>query len=114
MNLESIISVLGEDWGRMKALIRSSLHSDVALLVQTNDSLISHSGKMLRPLISLLAARALGTPCEDSLRYAAASELLHNATLMHDDVADESSERRGSPTVSALLGPSAEIGRAHV
>lgn len=109
MNLESIISVLGEDWGRMKALIRSSLHSDVALLVQTNDSLISHSGKMLRPLISLLAARALGTPCEDSLRYAAASELLHNATLMHDDVADESSERRGSPTVSALLGPSAAV-----
>ncbi len=93
----------------MKALIRSSLHSDVGLLEQTNEGLVSHSGKMLRPLISLLTSRALGFPGEDSLRYAAAVELLHNATLLHDDVADESSERRGCPTVSALLGPSAAV-----
>ncbi len=109
MNAERIISILGEDWGRMKALIGSSLQTDVTLLKDTNDNIILHSGKMLRPLISLLTARALGTPGGDSLRYAAASELLHNATLMHDDVADESSERRGYPTVSALLGPSAAV-----
>ncbi len=93
----------------MKVLIRSSLHSDVCLLEQTNEAIVSHSGKMLRPLISLLIARALGTPGDDSLRYAAAVELLHNATLMHDDVADESSERRGRPTVSATLGSSAAV-----
>ena len=109
MNAERIISILGEDWGRMKALIGSSLQTDVSLLKDTNDNIILHSGKMLRPLISLLIARALGIPGGDSLRYAAASELLHNATLMHDDVADESSERRGYPTVSALLGPSAAV-----
>lgn len=93
----------------MRELIRSDLHSDVALLEDVNSRVLSHSGKMLRPLICLLVAKALGEPNDDSLHYAAASELLHNATLMHDDVADESSERRGVPTVAALLGPSAAV-----
>lgn len=93
----------------MRELIRAGLHTDVALLEDVNGQVFAHSGKMLRPLISLLVAKALGEPNNDSLHYAAASELLHNATLMHDDVADESSERRGAPTVSAMLGPSAAV-----
>lgn len=93
----------------MRELIRAGLHTDVALLEDVNGRVFAHSGKMLRPLISLLVAKALGEPNDDSLHYAAASELLHNATLMHDDVADESSERRGAPTVSAMLGPSAAV-----
>ena len=93
----------------MRELIRVGLHTDVALLEDVNGQVFAHSGKMLRPLISLLVAKALGEPNDDSLHYAAASELLHNATLMHDDVADESSERRGAPTVSAMLGPSAAV-----
>lgn len=101
--------MLGEDWTRMRELIRAGLHTDVALLEDVNGQVFAHSGKMLRPLISLLVAKALGEPNDDSLHYAAASELLHNATLMHDDVADESSERRGAPTVSAMLGPSAAV-----
>lgn len=101
--------MLGEDWTRMRELIRAGLHTDVALLEDVNGQVFAHSGKMLRPLISLLIAKALGEPNDDSLHYAAASELLHNATLMHDDVADESSERRGAPTVSAMLGPSAAV-----
>lgn len=109
MNIGEIISLLGEDWTRMRELIRAGLHTDVALLEDVNGQVFAHSGKMLRPLISLLVAKALGEPNDDSLHYAAASELLHNATLMHDDVADESSERRGAPTVSAMLGPSAAV-----
>lgn len=93
----------------MRELIRAGLHTDVTLLEDVNGQVFAHSGKMLRPLISLLVAKALGEPNDDSLHYAAASELLHNATLMHDDVADESSERRGAPTVSAMLGPSAAV-----
>ncbi len=93
----------------MRELIRAGLHTDVALLEDVNGQVFAHSGKMLRPLISLLVAKALGEPNDDSLHYAAASELLHNATLMHDDVADESSERRGAPTVSAMLDPSAAV-----
>ena len=90
----------------MSDYIRRALNSDVPLLNSVNDTVLSHSGKMLRPMVTLLLARACGTPGEDTFRYAAALELLHNATLMHDDVADSSSERRGLPTISALLGPS--------
>ena len=81
----------------------------MSLLEETNEKILSHGGKLLRPMLSLLVSRALGTPNDDSIRYAAGAELLHNATLMHDDVADESSERRGMPTVSAMLGPSAAV-----
>lgn len=109
MSRDEIIAYLGDDWRGMLDLVRSSLESDVLLLKDTNESVLSRSGKLLRPMISLLISRALGTPTEDSLRYAAACELLHNATLLHDDVADESSLRRGQPTVSALLGPSAAV-----
>lgn len=93
----------------MTALMHGSLCTDVALLSNTNGSLLANTGKLLRPMICLLVAKALGEPGEDSVRFAAAVELLHNATLMHDDVADASSKRRGVPTVSALLGPDAAV-----
>lgn len=105
MNREEINAYLGADWDRVKSLIRSHLHTDVLLLEQTNDRILSHAGKMLRPAVCLLIANAISHPTEDSICYAAAAELLHNATLIHDDVADESAERRGNPTLSALLGP---------
>ena len=104
MSRPDIIRYLGSDWDRTLALIRSRLHSDVSLLEETNGRILDNGGKMLRPMVALLIARAIGEPTEDSLRYAAVSELLHNATLIHDDVADESAERRGHPTLSALLG----------
>lgn len=109
MRKEYIIELLGEDWDGMTSILKESLLSDVGLLNKTNKEVLSHSGKLLRPMICLLMAKALGQPNSDSRRYAAACELLHNATLMHDDVADESPERRGRPTVSALLGPSGAV-----
>lgn len=109
MNKENIIELIGEDWTGMTSILKETLLSDVGLLNKTNEEVLSHSGKLLRPMICLLMAKALGQPNGDSRRYAAACELLHNATLMHDDVADESSERRGRPTVSALLGPSGAV-----
>ena len=104
MSRQDIIGYLGSDWDRTMDLIRSQLHSDVALLELTNGQLLANAGKMLRPMVSLLVARAIGMPTQDSVCYAAATELLHNATLIHDDVADGSAERRGKPTVSALFG----------
>ena len=109
MIIESVKEYLGADWTELEKLLRSSLATDVKLLQSVNDSILASSGKRLRPMICLLTARALGRPNMDSLRYAAACELLHNATLLHDDVADESPERRGRPTVSALFGPSAAV-----
>lgn len=111
MTLDEVRTFLGKDWEDTDALIRSSLKSDIDLLDSTNAAILSHSGKRLRPMISLLVARACagggGNP--DSIRFAAAAELLHNATLLHDDVADRSSERRGFPTVMSLLGSSASV-----
>lgn len=89
--------------------MRDSLHTDVDLLKDTNEDILNNSGKLLRPMILLLTAKACGEITEDTVRFAAAIELLHNATLMHDDVADESAERRGRPTVVSLLGPSAAV-----
>lgn len=89
--------------------MRDSLHTDVDLLKDTNENILNNSGKLLRPMILLLTAKACGEITEDTVRFAAAIELLHNATLMHDDVADESAERRGRPTVVSLLGPSAAV-----
>jgi len=101
---QDIIEYLGKDWDRVLTLIRDRLHSDVGLLADTNDRLLSNAGKLLRPMIALLIAKAVSAPTQDCISCAAASELLHNATLIHDDVADESSERRGRPTLSALFG----------
>lgn len=104
--LEEITSFLGKDWTEMLQVLRRSLATDVAFLGAINEKLISNSGKLLRPMLSLLAARACnnGVCTSDSIRFAAAVELLHNATLLHDDVADDSPERRGVPTVYSRLG----------
>ncbi len=107
MDRRDILGYLGDDWIRTGDMIRSSLDSDIELLNWTNAYILSHGGKQLRPLLALLMARACGggpLP-EDSIRYAAAVELLHNATLLHDDVADGSMIRRGSPTVASMLDP---------
>lgn len=109
--LDEIKAFLGQDWTDTERLIRSSLGSDIDLLNTTNAAILSHGGKQVRPMFSLLVARACngGRTTEDSIRFAAAAELLHNATLLHDDVADSSSERRGVPTVMSLLGGPASV-----
>ena len=111
MTLDEIKDFLGQDWKDTDALIRSSLESDISLLNATNKAILDHSGKQLRPIVSLLVARACGggRVNADSVRYAAAAELLHNATLLHDDVADSSCERRGAPTVMASRGGPASV-----
>lgn len=101
--------MLGSDWTAVQERIRAALASDIDMLSSVNGSLLDNSGKQLRPMLGLLVAGALGTVCEDSISFAAASELLHNATLLHDDVVDESATRRGKPTLSALMGPTAAV-----
>ena len=112
MDIKVLKEYLGQDWIAVQNRIHSSLKSDIALLNMTNDSILSHSGKQLRPLLSLVMARACApeaTFIDATVRYAAASELLHNATLLHDDVADQSEQRRGNPTVYSLMGPSVSV-----
>ena len=111
MDIKSVREYLGKDWEAVKEKIETSLMSDIALLNATNSSIISNSGKQLRPLLALLVARACSGHqiSEATVRYAAAAELLHNATLLHDDVADNSDQRRGVPTIMSLMGPSVSV-----
>ena len=95
MSREEIIGLIGSPWTEVQEYIRTVLSSDIHLLQNVNTSILDNSGKRLRPMLALLTAGALGTVNSDSIRFAAASELLHNATLLHDDVVDQSSTRRG-------------------
>lgn len=111
MDIKAIKEYLGVDWLAVQNQIASSLKSDIGLLNSTNDSILAHSGKQLRPMLALLMAKACsgGKVYDSAIRYAAASELLHNATLLHDDVADGSDKRRGMPTIMSLMGPSVSV-----
>ena len=111
MDINIIRARLEPDWNKVSDSIRSVLSSDIELLNTTNMSILSHSGKQMRPMLALLMARACsgGMATEASIRYAASSELLHNATLLHDDVADDSEQRRGAPTIMSLMGPSVSV-----
>lgn len=111
MDIKSVKDYVGAEWTAVIECISSALKSDIALLNSTNDTILSHSGKQMRPLLALLLARACsgGKSTEATIRYAASAELLHNATLLHDDVADDSEQRRGVPTIMSLMGPAVSV-----
>lgn len=110
--MDEIKAYLQPGLEQVNVFINMALRSDIPLLDSTNRSLREHPGKMMRPMLALLVADAAGEtapPPEDTYRYAAATELLHNATLLHDDVVDGATERRGLPTVASILGGSAAV-----
>ena len=110
MDILTVKNYLGNDWTAVQERIASALESDISLLNSTNRSILSQSGKQLRPVLALMFARACAGKASDAcIRYAAAAELLHNATLLHDDVADGSELRRGKPTIMSLMGPSVSV-----
>ncbi len=109
MTREQVLELIGGYLSEVKRIIVRSLVSDVPLLSEVNETITSHSGKMLRPMLSLLTAGALGKIANDSIKLAAAVEILHNATLIHDDVADNSLQRRGMPTINSMVGPSSAV-----
>ena len=109
MDITDIKTFLAAPMAEVSALMDESLKSDIALLDATNRSLLSQGGKMMRPVLSLLAAGACGGIKADSIRFAAAAEMIHNATLLHDDVVDGASLRRGRPTVMSILNGPASV-----
>ena len=90
-------------------LIIRELSSDVVLINQIGHYIVSSGGKRLRPVLLLLVAKALGYSKEEHITLAAVIEFIHTATLLHDDVVDESSMRRGQDTVNELWGNSASV-----
>ena len=109
MDIREIKAFLAGPMEEVSALLEASLRSDITLLDATNRSLLSQGGKLLRPMLSLLSAGACGGINPDSVRFAAASELIHNATLLHDDVVDGAEMRRGKPTVMSILSGPASV-----
>lgn len=90
-------------------LILNELSSDVVLINQIGHYIISNGGKRLRPMLLLLAAKALGKAHEHHLILAAVIEFIHTATLLHDDVVDESVLRRGKDSANAVWGNAASV-----
>lgn len=98
-----------DDLAGVDALIRTRLASDVLLINQIGEHIVSAGGKRLRPQLHLIAARALGYGGRDHLQLAAIIEFIHTSTLLHDDVVDESDLRRGRKTANALWGNAASV-----
>ncbi|MBP8814452.1 MAG: polyprenyl synthetase family protein [Laribacter sp.] len=90
-------------------VIRRSLHSDVVLIRQVAEYIIGAGGKRLRPALLILAARTLGCQGAAVHEQAAMIECIHTATLLHDDVVDESDKRRGRDTANAMFGNAASV-----
>lgn len=101
--------VIGADMAAVDRVLRTSLDSDVLLIRQVADYIIGGGGKRLRPALLLLAAGATGYRGTDHHTLAAVVEMIHTATLLHDDVVDESSLRRGHPTANAEFGNAASV-----
>jgi octaprenyl-diphosphate synthase len=97
------------DMAAVNALIRARLASDVVLINQIAEHIIGGGGKRLRPMLVLLAAQASGYQGRDHVLLAAVVEFIHTATLLHDDVVDESDLRRGRKTANALWGNAASV-----
>ena len=109
MDIEQIRAPVRDDLHAVDALIRQKLHSDVVLINQLAGYIIDSGGKRLRPITVLLAARACGYEGGDHIAAAAIVEFIHTATLLHDDVVDESSLRRGRETANAIWGNQASV-----
>jgi octaprenyl-diphosphate synthase len=90
-------------------VIRKSLHSDVTLVNQVAEYIVNSGGKRLRPALVLLSAGLFGNISASHLQLAAIVEFIHTATLLHDDVVDDSSMRRGQQTANAMFGNAASV-----
>ena len=109
MNLEKIIDLTAPDMAAVNTTILDQLNSDVVLINQLGHYIISGGGKRIRPMIAVLVARALGYEGAKHITVAALIEFIHTATLLHDDVVDESDMRRGKATANAAFGNAASV-----
>jgi octaprenyl-diphosphate synthase len=109
LSFSDVQAMVQEDMRAVDALIRRRLGSDVMLVNQVAEHIVAAGGKRLRPMLVLLAARAAGYRGSDHHQAAAIVEFIHTATLLHDDVVDESGLRRGRQTANALFGNAASV-----
>ena len=109
MFLENLKQLLAADMAAVYQVIRARLHSEVPLINQVGAYIINSGGKRLRPALVVLSAEAFAYQGKQHYDLAAVVEFIHTATLLHDDVVDESTLRRGQASASALFGNAASV-----
>ncbi|GAA0197691.1 octaprenyl diphosphate synthase [Kangiella japonica] len=109
MTLDNIRALVESDFQATNQMILDRLKSDVVLVDQVGHYIVAAGGKRLRPMLVLLAAKSMGYTGTDHSKLAAVIELIHTSTLLHDDVVDESSMRRGRETANELFGNQASV-----
>lgn len=109
MEINTIRDLAADDMKAVNALIQQQVDSDVSLINQLGFYIVNSGGKRLRPLLSVLAARAMGITSTKHHTLAAIIEFIHTSTLLHDDVVDESTLRRGQETANAIFGNQASV-----
>jgi octaprenyl-diphosphate synthase len=109
VSIEAVREFIAGDMRAVDEVIRSRLHSEVALIRQVAEYIVSSGGKRLRPALLILSAGAFGYRGTHHHVLAAVVEFIHTATLLHDDVVDESALRRGRPTANSLFGNAASV-----
>ncbi len=109
MSFESIRALVGEDLSATDRFIISQLESKIPLIKEIIEYVLTCGGKRVRPMILLLSARALNHHANQHIDLAAAVELIHTATLLHDDVVDNSTLRRGHETANTIWGSDASV-----
>jgi octaprenyl-diphosphate synthase len=109
MDFPSIRELIEDDIKATDALILDRLRSDVVLINQIGHYIVNSGGKRLRPMIVLLASRSLGYQGRSHVDLAAIVEFIHTATLLHDDVVDDSGQRRNRETANAVWGNAASV-----
>ena len=107
--LQPVQTLIAEELRAVDEVIRAKLHSDVVLVRQVAEHIIGSGGKRMRPALVILAAGACGYSGAAHYHLAAVVEFIHTATLLHDDVVDESDVRRGKSTANALFGNPASV-----
>lgn len=109
MEISEVRALIAEDMQAVNNLILERLQSDVVLINQIGHYIINSGGKRLRPMLVLIAARALDYKQQQHVDLAAIIEFIHTATLLHDDVVDESDMRRSNETANAVWGNAASV-----
>ena len=109
MDIQSIYSLIEDDMLAVDAMIQSRLQSDVVLINQLGHYIINSGGKRLRPALAILCARACGYQGNQHHNLATIIEFIHTATLLHDDVVDNSDMRRGNETANSIWGNEASV-----
>jgi octaprenyl-diphosphate synthase len=108
-SVKPLVDLTKDGMERVNRLILSKAGSDVQMIPEVANHLISSGGKRLRPMLTLAAAELYGYEGENHIRLATAVEFMHTATLLHDDVVDESALRRGKSTARMIWGNQASV-----